>query len=226
MPRSFEPYQKKHFSPSFCQLYQPLVKILQEMPILESRGDRPLQMTFDDELKALIFYHLEEHNSGRHLIQVLKEDDFARNNIAPEDGIEKSSFFEAINTRGLEQLEFVFKKLSREASNILPNQHPELGELVAFDGSLIDAVLSMTWADYRKGSKKAKVHIGFDLNRSIPRKIFLTDGNGAERPFVNKILSPGQTGVGDRGYQEHALFDLLQAEGKSFVIRIKAGTTK
>ncbi len=84
----------------------------------------------------------------------------------------------------------------------------------------------MTWADYRKGSKKAKVHIGFDLNRSIPRKIFLTDGNGAERPFVSRILSPGQTGIGDRGYQKHALFDLLQTEGKSFVIRIKAGTTK
>ena len=226
MTRSFEPYQKKHFSPSFYKLYQPVVKILPETPVLESRGDRPLQMTFEDELKALIFFHLEEHNSGRHLIQVFKEDDFARKNIAPEDGIEKSSFFEAINTRGLEQLEFVFQKLSCEASNILPNQHPELGELVAFDGSLIDAVLSMTWADYRKGSKKAKVHIGFDLNRSIPRKIFLTDGDGAERPFVNKILLPGQTGVGDRGYQKHALFDSLQAEGKSFVIRIKAGTTK
>jgi len=194
--------------------------------MLESRGDRPLQITFEDQLKALIFFHLEEHNSGRHLIQVLKEDDFACDNIAPEDGIEKSSFFEAINSRGLEQLEFVFQKLSCEAFNILPNQHSELGELVAFDGSLIDAVLSMTWADYRKGSKKAKVHIGFDLNRGIPRKIFLTDGNGAERPFANKILSPGQTGVGDRGYQKHALFDLLQAEGKSFVIRIKAGTTK
>ena len=226
MPRSFEPYQKRHFSSSFYQLYQPLVKILPETPILESRGDRPLQMTFEDQLKALIFFHLEEHNSGRHLIQVLKEDDFARNNIAPEDGIEKSSFFEAINSRGLEQLEFVFKKLSCEASNILPNQHPELGELIAFDGSLINSVLSMTWADYRKGSKKAKVHIGFDLNRGIPRKIFLTDGNGAERPFVNRILSPGQTGVGDRGYQEHALFDTLQVEGKSFVIRIKAITTK
>jgi hypothetical protein len=226
MPRSFEPYRKKHFSPSFYKLYQPVVRILPETPVLESRGDRPLQMTFEDELKALIFFHLEEHNSGRHLIQVFKEDDFARKNIAPEDGIEKSSFFEAINTRGLEQLEFVFQKLSCEASNILPNQHPELGELIAFDGSLIDAVLSMTWADYRKGAKKAKVHIGFDLNRGIPRKIFLTDGNGAERPFVNKILSPGQTGVGDRGYQKHALFDSLQAEGKSFVIRIKAGTIK
>ena len=226
MPRSFKPCQKRHRSPSFYQLYQPLVKILQETPMLESCGDRPLQMTFEDQLKALIFFHLEEHDSGRHLIQVLKEDDFARKNIAPEKGIEKSSFFEAINSRGLEQLEFVFQKLSCEAANILPNQHPDLGELVALDGSLIDAVLSMTWADYRKGSKKAKVHVGFDLNRGIPKKIFLTDGNGAERPFVSKILSPGQTGVGDRGYQKHALFDSLQTEGKSFVIRIKAGTTK
>ena len=226
MPRSFEPYQKRYLSPSFYQLYQPLKKILHETPVLESRGDRPLKMTFEDQLKALIFFHLEEHDSGRHLIQVLKEDDFARKNIAPKDGIGKSSFFEAINDRGLEQLQFVFQKLSCEASNILPNQHTDLGELIAFDGSLIDAVLSMTWADYRKGSKKAKIHLGFNLNKGIPAKIFLTDGKGAERPFVSKILLPGQTGVGDRGYQEHALFDSLQDEGKSFVIRIKANTTK
>ena len=226
MPRSFEPSQKNHFSPSFWQLFQPLKKILPETPALQSRGDRPLQMNFEDQLKALIFFHLEEHVSARHLIQVLKEDDFARVNIAPEDGIGKSSFSEAINNRGLEQLQSVFEKLSNEASNILPRQHADLGQLVAFDGSLIDAVLSMTWADYRKGSKKAKTHVGFNLNYAIPTKIFLTDGNGAERPFVSQILSPGQTGVGDRGYQEHDLFDCLQTEGKSFVIRIKANTTK
>jgi len=226
MPQSFEPYQKKLSPSSFYQLCQPVKKMLPETPVLESRGDRPLKMTFEDELKALIFFHLEEHVSARHLIQVLKEDDFARENIAPKDGIGRSSFSEAINNRGLEQLQFIFQKLSAEASNILPNQHADLGELVAFDGSLIDAVLSMTWADYRKGSKKAKVHLGFNLNQGIPTKIFFTDGKGAERPFVSKILSPGQTGIGDRGYQEHALFDTLQAEGKSFAIRIKAGTTK
>ena len=226
MPRSFEPYQKKHFSPSFWQLFQPLKKILPETPALQSRGDRPLQMNFEDQLKALIFFHLEEHVSARHLVQVLKEDQFARVNIAPKDGIGKSSFSEAINNRGLEQLQSVFEKLSNEASNILPRQHADLGQLVAFDGSLIDAVLSMTWADYRKGSKKAKTHVGFNLNYAIPTKIFLTDGNGAERPFVSQILSPGQTGVGDRGYQQHDLFDCLQTEGKSFVIRIKANTTK
>ena len=44
----------------------------------------------------------------------------------------------------------------------------------------------MTWADYRKGSKKAKVHLGFNLNQGIPTKIFITNGKEAERPFVNQ----------------------------------------
>ena len=226
MPQAFKPDQKKFRSFSFLKLYQPVRSLAPETPVLESRGDRPLKMTFDDQLKMLVFYHLEEHVSARHMLQVLEQDDFARENIAPKDGIKKSSFSEAINTRGLEQLLSVFEKLSRKASGMLPNLHPELGDLVAIDGSLITATLSMHWADYRKGSKKAKIHLGFDLNRAIPTKIFFTDGNGAERPFVDPIIAPGQTAVGDRGYHEHALFDSLQAEGKNFVIRIKAKTTK
>jgi len=91
---------------------------------------------------------------------------------------------------------------------------------------LIDAVLSMHWADYRKKSKKAKAHCGFDINHGVPIKIFLTEGNGGERPFVTRILSKGQTGVMDRGYQSHNDFDLLQEENKHFVCRIKARTTK
>ncbi len=85
---------------------------------------------------------------------------------------------------------------------------------------MINAVLSMHWADYRNGSKKAKTHIGFDLNRGIPRKIFLTDGKGDERPFVSRILSPGQTGVMDRYYQCRKNFDIRQEERKHFVCRI------
>ena len=72
----------------------------------------------------------------------------------------------------------------------------------------------------------ARRHLGFDLNRSIPRKIFLSDGKGAERPFVSMILSPGQTGVMDRGYQAHDLFDRWQEEKKHFVCRIIASTQK
>lgn len=217
---------KKLDRTNFNKLYLPIDKAKCGMPPLVSRGNRPLQMTFDDQLKALIFFHLEEHTSAQHLLQVLEEDDFARNNIAPEEGIKKSSFAEAINNRGLEQLSHIYQNLQSQAISDLPNEHEELGDLISIDGSLIDACLSMQWADYRKGAKKAKVHLGFDINHGIPRKVFLTDGKGPERPFVSMILSPGQTGVLDRGYQAHDLFDLWQEEGKHFLCRIKGKTKK
>jgi hypothetical protein len=211
---------------AFRQLFRPIDMAMTGMPPLLSRGNRPLQMSFEDQLKTLIFFHLEEHTSAQHLLQVLEEDAFAHTLIAPEEGIRKSSFSEAVNTRGLEQLSYIYQNLQNQALGILPNEYEDLGQLTAIDGSLIDASLSMNWADYRKGSKKAKVHIGFDLNHSIPRKLFLTDGKGPERPFVSMILCAGQTGVLDRGYQAHDLFDHWQEEKKHFLCRIKASTHK
>ncbi|MBL7174251.1 MAG: hypothetical protein ISS66_00360 [Desulfobacteraceae bacterium] len=43
-------------------------------------------------------------STGRKKNKALKEDDFARKNIAPNDGISKSSFFEAISTRGFSHI--------------------------------------------------------------------------------------------------------------------------
>ena len=215
---------KKHETHS--NLMAPINNVMPDITPLPSRCNRPLQMSFEDQLNILVYFHLEEHRSGRHLLQVLKEEHFARRYIAPVDGIEKSSFFEDIGSRGLEQMMEVFGQLYGKAAKHLPKGHAELGDLVLIDGSLIDAVLSMYWADYRKGSKKAKVHIGFDLNRGIPKKIFLSDGKEAERPFVEKNLVPGETGVMDRGYQSHKLFDVWQTEGKHFICRIKASTEK
>jgi hypothetical protein len=164
-------------------------------------------MTFKDQLNTLIYFHLEEHDSGRHLLKVLEQDAFARENIAPEGGIKKSSFFEDIGSRELEQLFQVFEHLYAKATKILPRSYAELGSLVLIDGSLIDATLSMIWAYYRDGVKKAKAHLGFDLNHGIPPKLFLSDGKGDERPFVEKIVDPGETGVMDRYYQCHKNFD-------------------
>jgi hypothetical protein len=226
MPRTLNPWERRPSSVSFFELIQPALDAMKDMPELQAKGNRKLQMTFEDHLRALVFFHLEEHTSAQDLLQTLKEDDFAREHVAPEDGIGKSSFSEATNTRGLEQFMYVFQHLQTQASHLLPKAHEELGDLVGIDGSLIEGTLSMIWADYRKGSKKAKVHVGLDLNRSIPTKVHLTDGNGAERPFVSQILSEGQTGVMDRGYQCHALFDQWQADDKFFICRIKASTHK
>jgi hypothetical protein len=224
--RRFKRLKQKHKERAFRKLLSPAREQFSTISPLESRGDRPLQMTFEEQLNALVYFHLEEFASGRHLLQALEQNDFAKECVAPPKGIKKSAFFEAINTRGLEQLSQLFTALVADATKVIPAEFAHLGNLVSIDGSLINAVLSMEWADYRSGAKKAKAHIGFDINRSIPTKIFLTDGKEGERPFAEKIIGTGQTGVMDRGYQCHQWFDQWQIDEKQFVCRIKEGTTK
>ena len=224
--RPFKRLQQRRKSRAFKLILAPIFERFKSDNQLESRGYRPLQMSFDDQLKALIFYHLEEFSSGSELLQALEQNNFAKECVAPPKGIKKSSFFEAINNRGLEQLTEVFSHLVRQAGKALPAEHAHLGNLVSIDGSLIDAVLSMEWADYRNGSKKAKAHVGFDINRGIPRKIYLSDGKEGERPFVDKIIEKGETGVMDRGYQSHDHFDQWQTAEKFFVCRIRENTHK
>ncbi len=212
-------------SPPFSTLVAPLEGILPTITPLESSSNRPIQFTFDYQLKSLIYYHTEEFISAQDLLQeMLDEDSFAHHALVPGEGLGESTFYEANATRGATQMLEVFDRLSKKATKYLGLTLAQFGDLVAIDGSLIDATLSMTWADYTESSNKAKVHIGFDLNLSIPRKLYLTDGKGAERPFVSCILEPGQTGVVDRGYQDHARFDEWIEEEKHFVARLKKNT--
>jgi hypothetical protein len=226
MPSPFKHLNAQKKAKAFSKLLRPVHNLEHEIPVLTSRGYRPLQMTFEDQFKALVFFHLEEHTSGTELVQFLEQDDFACACIAPKGGIKKSSFFEAINTRGLDQLHFIFTELQSQATKTIPQKFTNMGELVAIDGSFIDAVLSMTWADYRQGAKKAKIHLGFNINRSIPSKLSLTDGLASEREYVSQLLKSDDTAVMDRGYQSHELFDQWQNDGIQFICRIKANTKK
>ena len=86
----------------------------------------------------------------------LNENNFAKGFIAPHGGVSRSSFSEAVNSRGLEQFQHVFEELSKQARAALPADFQALGELVAIDGSLIDTVLSMHWADCQKKSQESQ----------------------------------------------------------------------
>ncbi|MCI5158395.1 MAG: hypothetical protein D3906_08115, partial [Candidatus Electrothrix sp. AUS1_2] len=58
-------------SRAYDEFCLPLRDILRSAPVLKSRGDRPLQMTFGHRLNALIRFHLQEHDSSRHLVSDL-----------------------------------------------------------------------------------------------------------------------------------------------------------
>ena len=171
MPYSWMPEHSKKKNETYLKLMLPVNDTLPDLTPLTSGCNRPLQMTFEDQINILVYFHLEEHQSGRHLLQVLNENDFARQYVAPEKGIQKSSFFEDISSRGLEQMLELFEKLYVKAARQLPKGHEELGDMTLIDGSLIDAVLSMYWADYRDGAKKASVTL---RNKLSARGIFLS----------------------------------------------------
>jgi hypothetical protein len=173
----------------------------------------------------LIYFHVEEYPSARALFEDLNDPELSPLEGLPCGTIRRSTFSDAINTRGLPQLLSVFDRLSHKAAKCVGNRYPELGALNVHDGSLIEASLSMEWADYTHTTKKAKAHLTFNLNCGLPTRIQLTDGKGAERPVVDRQLKTNQTGVMDRGYQDHRRFDQWQSEGKHFVCRIRGNTT-
>ncbi len=210
--------------PAHDKLMGPAKKILPTTPPLRSKSNKPLAMTTDDVLNILVYYHLNEFSSGRELLQNLEEDEYAKRLIAPAGGVKRSTFFDTVNERCVEQLLYVFCELQKQAAAILPTRHVELGNLVAVDGSFIDSVLSMTWAEYQTQNNKAKLHLGFDLTHGIPKSIVLTEGNGAERPQVSSLVQPGETTVSDRGYQDHERFDQWHEERRHYICRIKENT--
>jgi hypothetical protein len=226
MPRRLNPFARLKAPFSFLRLFKPALDALSSITPLRSRSNRPMTFTFEHHLKTLVYLHLQEYESGRELLQVLEQDEFARAHVAPPEGVSRGTFFEAMNTRALEQLSQVYHMLQAQAKKLLPALHPHLGDLIVIDGSLVDAVQTMQFADYRDGAKKAKVHLGFDINRGIPQAVHLSAGKADERPFVAKILAPGQTGIMDRYYQCHRNFDEWQTEEKHFVCRIKKSTRK
>jgi hypothetical protein len=68
MPKTFYPHEKNFFAPSLCDLLNPIHAIPGGLPLLLARGNKPLGLSFEQQLNALVDFHLEEHTSGCHLI--------------------------------------------------------------------------------------------------------------------------------------------------------------
>jgi len=182
-----------------------------------------MQLSFDDQLRALVYFNLEEFASDRAVLRVLEQGSFANDYVAPPKGIAMSDFLEAVNTCGLDQLGQLFNWLIRKASRVVPATLKHLGNLVSLDGSLLFA---MDRSDPGCSSKKSRLHLGFDINRSIPTKVFLTGDRQVEHVFLEKTIGAGETAVMGRNYLGKKGFDQWQIHGKLFVCRIPERTAR
>jgi len=96
------------------------------------------------------------------------------------------------------------------------------GILTLVDGSLLPALPKLTEAMWLDDKHKAfKMHTHFELLKSVPVRMDLTEGNFSEREVLAKALEPGRTYVMDRGYAKFALFKQIIDIGSSLVCRIR-----
>lgn len=93
--------------------------------------------------------------------------------------------------------------------------------LIAVDGTLIPALSKMTWAFWKSDQQAIKAHTQFDLQKYVPVKITVTDGNGSEIEALEHTLEAGRIYVQDRGYASLALFQKILHANSSFVCRIR-----
>ena len=95
------------------------------------------------------------------------------------------------------------------------------GILTAVDGTLINALPKMTWAFWNHDKKAVKAHMQFDLEKHVPIKMTLTDGNGNENTVLEQNLEPGRIYVADRGYAKYELLYKILTAKSSFVCRLR-----
>lgn len=96
------------------------------------------------------------------------------------------------------------------------------GILTLVDGSLLPALPQLAEAMWLDDKNKAfKMHMHFELLKSVPVHMDLTDGNGNEREVLEAHLQQDRVYVMDRGYAKFLLFKRIIDVGSSFVCRIR-----
>lgn len=125
-----------------------------------------------------------------------------------------------------ELMQEVIQELSTQLQPI--SRHAKLDELdgilTAVDGTLINAMSKMTWAMWKTQANAVKAHTQFDIQRHVPVRITITEGNGDERAALADNLESGRIYVKDRGYASLALFQQIVDNHSSFVCRVKENT--
>jgi hypothetical protein len=94
--------------------------------------------------------------------------------------------------------------------------------LTAVDGSLLPALPKMAWALWLDPQHRAaKMHVHFDVLKSVPVDTTVTPGNDSEIEQLRLTLQAQRLYVIDRGYAEYQLFQDIRDAGSHFIGRIR-----
>jgi len=203
--------------------FGPLRALLTELHGYKEHPNRKL--FYDGYVSLLLLCYFNPVIRG--LRQVEQLSSFAK--IQQELGVSRASpasLSEASHVFDPKPLAHIFERLAAQVcakdTPALPEEVPEDMQLIAVDGTLLDALARMLWAVWLdQYENAAKVHLHFNVCRGVPVLFDLTDGNGDEKKSLKEHLAAACLYLIDRGYVDYKLYQEINAAGSSFVGRLR-----
>jgi hypothetical protein len=201
--------------------FKVLSPILQRLHLEKDHHNRKLY--FDQYIALFLFYFFNPIVTSLRAIQQVSE----LKKVQKVLGVKRTSLgslSEASSVFDSQLITPIIQQLAEQAIPLETDSKLKNIEqmLVAVDGTLLPALPKMLWALWLDDEHRAaKLHLEFDIVKSIPVRAEVTDANANEKNNLRKSLGTGKLYVLDAGYGQYSLFeDVLKAKS-SFVARLK-----
>ena len=201
--------------------FKVLSPILQRLHPEKDHHNRKLY--FDQYIALFLFYFFNPIVTGLRAIQQVSE----LKKVQKVLGVKRTSLgslSEASSVFDSQLIAPVIQQLAKQAIPLETDSKLKNIEqmLVAVDGTLLPALPKMLWALWLDDEHRAaKLHLEFDIIKSIPVRAEVTDANANEKDNLRKSLSRNKLYVLDAGYGQYSLFEDIRKAKSSFVARLR-----
>jgi len=204
----------------FETILSPLLPLLREQCAQLKDDANTYRLSLEPFVLNLVFAVLNNIKSISLLITEIDSSTVAR-----EFGlikVSKSMYSEAFVRYRAAIFQNVFVRLLERLNFLSIPELQLLGRLVCVDGSLIPAIQTMSWAEYKTSANALKINLAFELNRMIPVQIISADANTSERKMLAQLLEAGVTYIADRGYLSFKMIRQVIDKQAFFIFRMKS----
>jgi hypothetical protein len=181
------------------------------------------ELYFDQYIAMLLFYFFNPIVTSLRAIQQISE----LKKVQKILGVKRTSLGSLSEASSVFDSQLIAPIIQQLAEQAIPlEMDPKLKSieqmLVAVDGTLLPALPKMLWALWLDDEHRAaKLHLEFDIIKSVPVRAEVTDANANEKNNLRKSLDSNKFYILDAGYGQYSLFEDICKAKSSFVARLK-----
>jgi len=196
-----------------------------ERAVHEHRAERHARgFTCWGQFVAMLFCHLGRAQSLREICGGLAASEGKLRHLGLADAPSRSTLAYANEHRPWPLYQSVFYQLLARCQSVAGSHGFRFkNKLLSLDATLIELCASVfDWAKYQRTKGAVKLHLLLDHQGLLPNYAVVTEGRVHESRIARTLrFEAGTIVVFDRGYNDYAWFEALDADGVFFVTRMK-----